>query len=45
MQGKFRPRFIFACFALWPESELYTELIELYIKDYLIKLESVRVQD
>ena len=33
IQGKFRPRFIFALFALWPECEFKTGLIELYIID------------
>ena len=31
IQGKFCPRFIFAPFALWPEAEFKTGLIELFI--------------
>ena len=45
IQGNFRPHFIFALFALWPEGEFKTEPIELYIKDYVRKLESGRIQD
>ena len=45
IQGKFLPRFIFALFALWPEGEFKTGLIELYIKDYIRKLDSGRIQD
>ena len=35
IQVKFRPRFIFTHFALWPEGEFKTGPIELYIKDYI----------
>ena len=45
IQGKFRPRFIFALFALWHEGEFKTGLIELYIKKYVRKLESGRIQN
>ena len=45
IQGKFCPLFIIALFALWPEGELKTELIALYTKDYIRKLESGRIQD
>ena len=34
IQGKFRPSFIFA---LWPEGEFKTGLIQLFIKDYVKK--------
>ena len=40
--GKIRPRFIFA---LWHEGEFKTGLIQLFIKDYVRKLESGRIQD
>ena len=40
---KFRPRFIFALFALWPEGEFETGLIEI-IKDYVKKFSSGRIQ-
>ena len=39
---KFRPRFIFALFALWPEGEFKTGIIQSYnffIKDYVRNLE------
>ena len=36
--GKISPRFIFA---LWPEGKFKTGPIELYIKDYVRKLEGV----
>ena len=39
------PGFIFALFALRPEGELKTGLIELYIKDFIRKLKSGRIQD
>ena len=45
IQGKFRPRFIFALFALWREGKFQTGSIELYIKDYIRKLKSGRIQD
>ena len=44
IQGKFRPHFIFPLFALWPEGEFTTGLIELWIKDYIGKLERGRIQ-
>ena len=37
VQGKFRPCFIFALFALWPEGQFKTGLIELFVKDYVRK--------
>ena len=40
IQGKFCPRFIFALFALWSKGEFKTGLIDLYIKDYIRKLET-----
>ena len=42
MNGKFRPRFIFA---LWPGGEFKTGLIEFCTKDYVTKLEIWRIQD
>ena len=45
IQGKFRPRFIFALFVLWPEGKFKTGLIELCIKDYIRKLECGRIQE
>ena len=42
IQGKFRPRFIFA---LWPEGEFKTEPIELCMKDLIRKFEGGRIQD
>ena len=45
IQGKIRPRFIFALFALWFEGEFKTGLIEFCTKDYVTKLESARIQD
>ena len=45
IQGKFRPRFIFALFAHWPEGEFKTGLIQLYLLDYVGKLESGRIQE
>ena len=45
MQGKFRPRFIFALFALWPEGEFKTGPIELYVKDYVRKLNGGQILD
>ena len=45
IQGKFRPRYIFALFALWPEGEFKSGPIELYRKDYLRKLECGQIQD
>ena len=38
IQGKFRPLFIFALLALWPEGEFKTGLIEIYLEDYIRKL-------
>ena len=38
------PRFIFALFALWPIGRIQTGLIELFMKDYLTKLESGQIQ-
>ena len=43
--GKISPPFYFALLALWPEGEFKTGLIELYIKDYIRKLESGRIRD
>ena len=40
IQGKFRPCFIFTLFALSPEGEFKTGLIESYIEDYIRKLGS-----
>ena len=45
IQGKFRPHFIFALFALCSEGEFKTGRIEFYIKEYIIKLERGRIQD
>ena len=45
IQEKFRPRFIFALFAVWPEGEFKTELIEFCIKVYVTKLDSGWIQD
>ena len=44
-QGKFCPHLTFAHFALWPEDEFKTGLIEEFIKDYVRKLESGQIQD
>ena len=41
----FAPVFIFALFALWPEGEFKTGFIQLYIKVYVRKLDSGRIQD
>ena len=41
-KGKISPCFIFALIALWPEGEFKTGLIELYVKEYVRKLESRR---
>ena len=43
--GKISPPFIFALFALWPEGEIKTGLIERYINEYAIKLERVQIQE
>ena len=43
--GKILPRFIFALLALLPEGKFKTGLIELYLKDYMIKLYSGQIQD
>ena len=43
--GKISPRFIFALFAIWPEGKYKTGLIQLFIKDYVRKLETGRIQD
>ena len=45
VQGKFCPRFIFTLFALLPVGEFKTGLIQLFIKDYVRKLDSGRIQD
>ena len=45
IQGKFRPRYIFAFFALWFECEFKTGPSELYMNDCVTKLESGRIQD
>ena len=45
MQGNFRPRFIFTLFALLHEDEFKTGQIELYVKGYVRKLVSRRIQD
>ena len=45
IQGKFRPHFIFALFALWPEGEFKAGLIQSFIKDFVGKLVSGRIQD
>ena len=45
IQGKFRPNFIFALFALGPEGEFKSGPIELYIKDYIRKFEGGQIQD
>ena len=45
IQGKFRPRFIFALFDLWPEGEFKTGPIEFYMKEYVRKFESGQIQD
>ena len=42
IQGKFRPRFIFA---LLPEGEFKAGLIEFNIKDYIRNGESGQIQD
>ena len=42
IQGKFSPHFIFA---LLSEGEFKTGRIELYVKDYKIKIEAGRIQD
>ena len=46
IQGKFHP-VLFSPFslALWPEGEFNTGLMELYIKDYIRKFDSGRIQD
>ena len=41
----FVPGLFFAPFALWPEGKFKTGLIELYVKDYVRKLQSERMQD
>ena len=45
IQGKFCPCFIFAHFALSPEGEFKTGLIEFRIKVYVTKLDGGRIQD
>ena len=40
--GKISPRFIFA---LWFEGEFKTGPVELYIKDYVRKLDGGQIQD
>ena len=45
IQGKFRPRFIFALFALYHVGEFKTGLIELFENDYVRKFETGRIQD
>ena len=45
IQGKFHPHFIFNLFALWPEGEFKTGLIELCIKNYATNLERGQIQD
>ena len=41
----FAPCFIFAIFAKWPKGEFKTEQIELYVMDYVGKLESGQIQE
>ena len=43
--GKISPLFIFALFALLSEGKFKTGQIELYLKDYKIKIEGGRIQD
>ena len=45
IQGKFCPRFILALFALWPEGEFKTVLIDFYVKDCVTNLGHGRIQD
>ena len=44
MQGKFCPHFIYTFFAFWLESKFKTGLVELFVKDYVRKLENGRIQ-